>query len=160
MTETENPTPNPDFEAAVQEKLRQENPVPPDQGTQGASEYIDAKTKFGELYPKWVAMSNEEQESENGVQLAGELQSLHVIISKYEPQLPPTEALEVEEIPVSEDVPATTEEEEAGKDVQAQHQNILTPEHYLGSEKVNPDNPMLEHMNPEDYYANANKENR
>lgn len=113
MTETENPTPNPDFEAAVQEKLRQE------QKDNNANPVIELP--------------------EDSVEAPDDA--------------PPDET-------VTEGEPEVTKEEETEKDVQAQHQNILTPEHYLGSEKVNPDNPMLEHMKPEDYYANANKENR
>lgn len=115
MTETENPTPNPDFEAAVQEKLRQE------QEANNADPVI--------VLPEDSVVATEDVPPEGDETVTGE-------------------------------EPEVTNEEEPEKDVQAQHQNILTPEHYLGSEKVNPDNPMLEHMKPEDYDSNKNKENR
>lgn len=81
------------------------------------------------------------------------------------PEIEETELMVEEMLPetdgvVKEEELEAVEEKETEKEVQPQHQSILTPEHYLGSERVNPDNPMLEHMNPELYDSNKNKENR
>lgn len=153
MTETNEPNVTPEEKSPpveippVVEDNKDEIPIPLD-------EYSKAKIEFSELYPKWNSLSEQEQDSEEGKALSAKLTALHSVIEEHEQ--PDEEEEKPQHILDQENYKTDMGE----KEVQPKHQNISAPEHYLGSERVNPDNPMLEHMNPELYEQNKNRENR